>query len=78
MRAAIAALCYLKAHMRAIKISVLLRYYNCICKKLHIARSEMNEARTVQLKAIKMKLLFLEQPIYKEYAKYGFTTLVSN
>lgn len=63
--------------MRKVKISVLMRYYKCVCSKLHKARAAMNEPEISRLKQIKMKLLFLEQAIYKDYAKHEFTTLVN-
>lgn len=62
--------------MRKIKVSVLLRYYNCVCRKLNKARATLNEKEIERLKEIKMKLLFLESPIYKDYSKYDTYTLI--
>jgi hypothetical protein len=62
--------------MRKVKINVLLRYYNCVCAKLHKARNTMNEADIIKYKAIKMKLLFLESAIYKDYARHDISTLI--
>ena len=61
---------------RSINISVALRYYNYICNKLNKARANMNEAEISKLKPIKMALMFLDAPKYRDMAKHNMTTIV--
>lgn len=61
---------------RSINIPVALRYYNYICNKLNKARANMNEAEISKLKPIKMALIFLDAPKYKEMAKYNMITII--
>lgn len=53
---------------KCVKISVLIRYYNYVCKKLQHARRSMNESEIERFKTIKMALKFIDQPIYEEMA----------
>jgi len=62
--------------MKKVKYSVLVRYYNYVCKKLHKARNEMNEDEIMKWKIEKMKYLFTDSQIAKEYAKQGIETMI--
>jgi hypothetical protein len=59
--------------IKTVKYSVLLRYYAMVKTKLHKSRLLMDEQATIYWKERKMKLIFLERPIFKDYAKNGFT-----
>lgn len=61
---------------KRVKTAVLLRYYAYICKKLHIARNTLNELDIIKYKTIKMSLIFLDNPIYADYACNGMETTV--
>lgn len=61
---------------KRVKTAVLLRYYAYVCKKLHIARNTLNESDIIKYKTIKMSLIFLDSPIYADYARNGMETIV--
>lgn len=61
---------------KSVKVSVALRYYAYVCKKLHIARNSLNEPEIVKYKSLKMALIFLDSPIYADYARNGMETIV--
>lgn len=61
---------------KRVKTAVLLRYHTYICKKLRIARNTLNEPEIVKYKTLKMALIFLDNPIYADYARHGMETIV--